>query len=153
MRWHPMVIKWCLRIYLKSHGLYEDLRNSGGLKLPSGRTLSAYNNFSSPNSGWNTENLRVMKESFDRMKPPKHPKLGGLFYDEVKINEGLVFDHRSWELIGFTDLQDGDVNTPNAKEESSSSSSHNLASHVLQFFFRSTFSSSTFRVPSFSLRT
>ena len=40
MRWHPAVIKWCLRIYLKSHKLYDDLRNSGGLKLPSGRTLS-----------------------------------------------------------------------------------------------------------------
>jgi hypothetical protein len=26
----------------------------------------------------------------------------------TKINEGLVFDHHSWELIGFTDLQDDD---------------------------------------------
>ena len=48
MRWHPLVIKWCLRIYIKSHRLYEDLRNSGGLKLPSGRTLSDYKKFCSP---------------------------------------------------------------------------------------------------------
>ena len=103
-----MVIKWCLRIYLKSHSLYDDLWHSGGLKLPGGRTLSAYNNFSAPKSGWQTENLRLMKESFERMNPPKHARLGGLFYDEVKINEVLVFDHHSWELIGFTDLQDDD---------------------------------------------
>jgi hypothetical protein len=32
--------------------LYEDLRNSGGLKLPSGQLLSDYKNFDSPNSGW-----------------------------------------------------------------------------------------------------
>lgn len=79
MRWHPIVIKWCLRIYLKSHRLYDDLRHSGGLKLPSGRTLSAYNNFCAPKSGWQTENLRLMKENFHRMKPPNMQKLEDYF--------------------------------------------------------------------------
>ena len=64
MRWHPLVIKWCLRIYIKSHRLYEDLRNSGGLKLPSGRTLSDYKNFCSPETGWQTENLQIMMQQF-----------------------------------------------------------------------------------------
>ena len=66
MRWHPAVIKWCLRVYLKSHKLYDDLRNSGGLKLPSGRTLSDYNNFCAPKTGWKTENLTVMKKYLKR---------------------------------------------------------------------------------------
>ncbi len=78
------MIKWCLRIYLKSHSLYDDLWHSGGLKLPGGRTLSAYNNFSAPKSGWQTENLRLMKESFERMNPPKHARLGGLFYEDKR---------------------------------------------------------------------
>jgi hypothetical protein len=40
-----------------------------------------------------------IREEFDRMKPPKHASLGGLIFDEVKINEGLVFDHKNWELV------------------------------------------------------
>ena len=132
MRWHPLVIRWCLRIYIKSHKLYDDLRNSGGLKLPSGRTLSDYKNFCSPESGWQTQNLHKMREEFDRMKPPKHASLGGLIFDEVKINEGLVFDHKNWELIGFTDLMEDD-----ATEESHGP--QNLATHILQFFYRSIF--------------
>lgn len=136
MRWHPAVIRWCLRIYLRSHKLYDDLRNSGGLKLPSGRTLSDYNNFCSPQTGWKTENLRIMKEQFDKKNAPKHGKLGGLFFDEMKIKEGLVFDTKNWELVGFTDLlQNNVLDTVTDKSDAGD----NLASHVLQFFFRSTF--------------
>ena len=50
MLWHPSVLKWCLRLYSRSHS-YSDLRDSGFLKLPSGRTLSDYKNFSSSKSG------------------------------------------------------------------------------------------------------
>ena len=99
MRWHPLVIKWCLRIYIKSHSLYEDIRNSGGLKLPSGRTLSDYKNFNHADSGWHMETIQTMRKQFDKMKPPKHAKLGQLVFDEVKINEGLVFDPKNWELV------------------------------------------------------
>ena len=45
MRWHPLVIKWCPRLYPKSYSCYEDMRTSGFLKLPSGRTLSDLQEF------------------------------------------------------------------------------------------------------------
>ena len=58
MRWHPLVIKWCLRMYAKSHSAYEDLRETGFLKLPSGRLLSDYKNFSFSRSGWQMSTLK-----------------------------------------------------------------------------------------------
>ena len=68
------------------------------------------------------------------MKPPKHAKLGIMVFDEVKIKEGLVFDCKNWELTGFTDLQDIEIldGKPNKPTD-------NLATHVLQIFFRSLF--------------
>ena len=78
MRWHPLIIKWCLRMYSKSHAAYEDLRDSGFLKLPSGRLLSDYKNFSSPRSGWQTSTLWEMKEKFDKTKIGKRGQLGFL---------------------------------------------------------------------------
>lgn len=132
MRWHPLVIQWCLKMYCKSHSMYNDMRLSGGLKLPSGRTLSDYRNFNAPKSGWHSSTLQAMKNRFDKMKAPKHAKLGGLFFDEVKIKEGLVFDSSTWELVGFTDIKDDNF-------ESGTSVKSEIATHVLQFFFRSTF--------------
>ena len=134
MRWHPAVIRWCLRLYLKSHSMYDDLRNSGGLKLPSGRTLSDYNNFCAPQSGWKKDNLELMKDQFQKKRPPKRAHLGGLFFDEMKIKEGLVFDTKNWELIGFTDISLDVVGV-----ETKNDALDRLATHVLQFFFRSTF--------------
>ena len=45
MRWHPLVIKWCLRQYNESHKSYNDMRKSKVPRLPNGKTLSDYKNF------------------------------------------------------------------------------------------------------------
>ena len=42
VRWHPMLIKWCLNLKLLSSSAYHALRTSGFLKLPSERTLRDY---------------------------------------------------------------------------------------------------------------
>ena len=104
MRWHPLVIKWCLRMWNKSHTIYNDMRSSGMLKLPSGRTLNDYKNFNKPSSGWNSDNLNRMHELAKDLSGCD--RTGGLFFDEVKIKEGLVFDPASFELVGFVDLGD-----------------------------------------------
>jgi len=93
-------------MYSKSHSHYEDMRESGFLKLPSGRTLSDYKNYSSAQSGWQTSMLETMKSRFETMKIGNQGLLGGLFFDEVKIKEGLLFDPSTWELVGFTDIEE-----------------------------------------------
>ena len=139
MRWHPLIIKWCLRMYTKSHSLYDDIRESGFIKLPSGRTLNDYKNFSSPKSGWNTENIKVMKDKIEKLKLKQSAKIGAFSFDEVKIKEGLLFDPSTWELIGFTNL---DSTEDTCDSKGSSTNDHpeaKLATHVLQFFFKSLF--------------
>ena len=141
MRWHPLVIKWCLRLYNKSHASYEDLRNSRVLRLPSGRTLSDYRNFNHQSSGWKAETLNSMKSEFLALKPTKRAHLGMLLFDEVKIKEGLVFDSATWELLGFTDIQEESellLSEPGPK-----SKVPQVATHVMQFFFRSVFNKFT----------
>ena len=39
MRWHPLMIKWCLYLRHLSGKAYETIRTSGCIKLPSQRTL------------------------------------------------------------------------------------------------------------------
>jgi hypothetical protein len=143
MRWHPLVIKWCLRMYAKSHSAYEDLRETGFLKLPSGRLLSDYKNFSSSRSGWQMSTLQAMKKNFEKANIGKHGLLGGLFFDEVKIKEGLVFDPSTFELIGFADIENNidDLEVPCASKqmENDEKPEEKLATHVLQFFYKSLF--------------
>ena len=112
MWWHPLVIKWCLRMFSKSHAAYDDLRESGFLNLPSGQLFSDYKNLSSPLSGWQTSTLYEMKLKFEKAKIGKRGQLGGLFFDEVKIKEGLVFNPSTFELVGFTDLDDDEIEVP-----------------------------------------
>ena len=130
MRWHPMVLKWCLRLYCKSLSTYSELRDSGFLRLPSGRTLSDYKNSCSSKSGWQTSVFQRMKSSCEQQNVPNVGKLGALIFDEVKIKEGLLFDPSSWELIGFVGLECDDVSLA-----SKPTTTEKLASHVLQFYY------------------
>ena len=44
IRWHPMMIKWCLHVHMLSSASYNSIRSTGVLKLPSDRTLRDYSN-------------------------------------------------------------------------------------------------------------
>lgn len=126
-------------MFSKSHAAYDDLRESGFLNLPSGRLLSDYKNLSSPLSGWQTSTLDEMKLKFEKAKIGKRGQLGGLFFDEVKIKEGLVFNPSTFELVGFTDLDGDEIELPSIGQlkESDSRPENKLATHVLQFYFKS----------------
>jgi hypothetical protein len=79
-----------------------------------------------------------MRESFTKQGISEVGKFSGLFFDEVKIKEGLLFDPSSWALIGFTDLCSDKSDTPDGNT-TMSSVQESLATHVLQFFFKSIF--------------
>jgi len=128
VRYHPMIIRYCLSLATKSPACYEELRQTGILRLPSQRTLKDYKNAICPKAGFQNEVIEELKgltnSHFDVQRYVV------LLFDEMKILSNLVFDKVSGELIGYTDLGDPDINfgTLDKVDE--------LASHALVFFVR-----------------
>ena len=58
-RFHPTIIRYCLSLATKSPSCYNEIRNSGILKLPSLRTLRDYKNYIKPSTGFQ---LKVIEE-------------------------------------------------------------------------------------------
>ena len=126
-RWHPHFIRFCLSIYSKSPIVYQELRDSGTMQLPSSRTLRSYRNNFKPGSGYLPENIKSLisrtKGFMDK------DRWIVVMFDEMKIKCNLVFDKHSGHLIGFVDLSDPDINY-------SSFDKIEPATHVLAFYVR-----------------
>ena len=104
MKWHPLMIKWCLSIKLKSSTTYETLCKSGLLRLPSQRTLRDYTHVIKPTSGFSNDiDEMIVKEAklHEREEWEKHVVL---IFDEMHIKEDLIFDKHTGELKGFINL-------------------------------------------------
>lgn len=126
MRWHPMMIRFCLSLAIKSPAAYDGFKNV--LQLPSRRRLRDYKNVIRPQVGFSSQ---VIKELISQTK-----KFSGiqryivLLFDEMKVQSNLVFDKTTNELIGFVDLGDPNVNYATLD------SVDQLATHVLVFYVR-----------------
>ena len=107
-RWHPHFIRFYLSIYSKSPIVYQELRDSGTMQLPSSRTLRSHRNNFKPGAGYLPENIKSLiartKGFIDK------DKWIVVMFDEMKIKCNLVFDKHSGRLIGFVDLGDPDIN-------------------------------------------
>lgn len=128
VRYHPMIIRFCLSLAAKSPSCYEELRNSGVLVLPSQRTLKDYRNAITPKPGFNAEVISDLitqtRTYFDTQRYVV------LLFDEMTVKANLVFNKVSGELIGFTDLGDPEINY-NTLERCD-----DLATHALVFLLR-----------------
>lgn len=126
-RWHPHFIRFCLSIYSKSPIVYQELRDSGTMQLPSSRTLRSYRNNFKPGAGYLPENIKSLisrtKGFLDK------DRWIVVMFDEMKIKCNLVFDKHSGRLIGFVDLGDPDINY-------STFDKIEPATHVLAFYVR-----------------
>eukprot|EP00731_Ephydatia_muelleri_P006390 Em0003g638a len=108
MKWHPLMIKWCLYLRYKSSGAYEALKESGCLKLPSQRTLRDYTHVIKAANGFTLEGDEQLVRVAELSTLKEWQKCVVLVIDEMFIREDLVYDKNNDELIGFTDL--GDIN-------------------------------------------
>ncbi len=108
MRWHPLMIKWCLYLRHRSSGAYETLRSSRILSLPSQRTLHDYTYAVKASIGFSLEGDRQLLEAAHIATCAEYEKNVVVTIDEMHIKEDLVFDKHTGALIGFANL--GDLN-------------------------------------------
>ena len=116
-RYHPQMIRFALSIHCKSSSAYRELRDSGALIIPSERVLRDYKNYFKPGAGITMENIEELKEK-------------AVIMDEMKIQENLVFDKTSGDLIDFIDLGDPLTTFTNVDKDTP------VASHALAFLVR-----------------
>ena len=128
-RYHPMIIRYCLSLLMKSRSAYEELRNSGVLILPSTRTLRDYKKLIKPKCGFSKEVIADLKTVTNNYFDVERYVV--LLFDEMKIKSNLVFDKLTGEVKDYLDL--GCVET----DFSTLGNEHDdLSTHALVFYFR-----------------
>ena len=106
IRWHPVMIKFCLNLKLLSTSAYHSLRTSGFMKLPSERTLRDYTHHFVSKAGFQEEVDDQLLAEIKQLNLPDSRRYVAILIDEMKIKEGLVYNKYSGEIIGFTKLSD-----------------------------------------------
>ena len=142
-RYHPQLIRFALSIHCKSPSAYRELRESGALILPSERVLRDYKNYFKPGAGIAKEKIEELKEKTSQYVGIQ--KYVAVVMDEMKLQENLVFDKTSGELIGYIDLGDPLTTFANVDENTDPIASHALAflvrglctnlKHVVAYYF------------------
>lgn len=136
MRWHPMMIRWCLYIRHLSSGAYEAMRSTGVLTLPSQRTLRDYSHHIPSNIGFDAkidEQLMIEAKSDSLQEFQKYVVI---LVDEMHIKDDLVYDKHTGDVIGFVNLSN--VNN-HLMQFGQSSTCMSLATSVLVLMVRGLF--------------
>ncbi len=108
MRWHPLMIRWCLYFRHRSSGAYETLRDSGVLRLSSQRTLRDYTYYVKAHVGFSHEVDKQLMDAACVQTCKEWQKCVAIIFDEMHIPKDLVYDKHTGEIIGFTNL--GEIN-------------------------------------------
>ena len=134
VRYHPMIIRFCLSLAAKSPSAYSDLRydgktDTGVLVLPSLRTLRDYKNYIRPQRGFNPNVISELEKKTELFSAPE--RFVTILFEEMNIQEDLVWDKHTGELIGYVDLGDIKLNYATLQDVKE------LATHVLVFLVKS----------------
>ena len=94
MRWHPLMIRWCLFLRHQSQQAYETIRQSG-ISLPSQRTLRDFSHHIQAKPGFSSEVDSQLCQSAQIEKCEEWQKHVIVLLDEMHVKEDLVFDKHS----------------------------------------------------------
>ncbi|KAK3924130.1 DNA transposase [Frankliniella fusca] len=102
MRWHPAMIRLALHLRMLSPAAYDYLR--GVISLPSQRRLFDYSQFIDIQEGVQQELLEHLQHEIEKKCPNKCDQYFSLLLDEMSIRSDLVFNSRTGDLVGYTNL-------------------------------------------------
>ena len=128
IKYHPMIIRFCLSIVAKSPSAYDELRSSNILTLLNRRTLRDNRNAIRPKVGFNNLVIHELKDLAENLFDVQ--RFVVLSFKEMKVQSKLVFDKHTGELIRFLDLGDPGVNFAEFEKPGP------LATHALVLFVR-----------------
>ncbi|KAK3747398.1 hypothetical protein QZH41_012095, partial [Actinostola sp. cb2023] len=128
------IIKICLQLWHRSKGAYEDLRESGFLKLPSGRLLRYYKNSVDSSSGLNQQKLKWMAKEAKDKGVTDYGRHGAIIFDEMSIQEDIELKQKNgqWEIVGITRMGESAHQLLALTKGAVQST---MATHMLQFMF------------------
>ncbi|XP_065678109.1 uncharacterized protein LOC136093118 [Hydra vulgaris] len=143
MKWHPIMIRWCSSIYLKSPSTYKHICKTQFLNLPCKNTLLQYINFTQLGCGFNHKVIEHLIIETNITKLQDFEKNVSFVFDEMKIKSGLVFSSTSGKVVGISEM--GEINDAlesfKKKCEGLSESEPTLPKYVIVFMVRGLFTS------------
>jgi hypothetical protein len=155
MRWHPALIRLALDLYAKgSVSLVEAINQSGVIRLPSGRQLRRLRQFTRNTTGCDDAALAQLAAQIAALPSKAHDHMrwhGALKHDEMQCRKGLLFDHATGRLVGWSDTdaaseQEFAQQVHSSDEVSEARVSSSMATHLLLITF-TTFAEGTFSYP------
>ena len=92
MRWHPMLIKWCILPRSKSSSSYDMMRKSGFVNLPSERLLYDYTHPVENGTGYHPKTIEMLRQEIYKgnSEIESRQKIVGIIHDEIRIQSDLV---------------------------------------------------------------
>ena len=144
-----MIIRYYLALQAKSAAAYNEIRfdektRTGFVVLPSQRRLRDYKNYIHPKQGFNHEIINELKNKIKDFSDIERFMV--ILFDEMKIQENLVWSKHTGDLIGFVDLGDVNLNYATLQETNA------IACHVLVFLLRSAVNPSKFSLANFATK-
>ena len=108
-----MIIRYCLSLASKSPAAYDEVRydankGTGFVILPSRWRLRNYKNYIKPHRGFNQEIIQELRSKIKIFS--EQEEFVVILMDKTKIQENLVRNKHTGELIGYADLGDIQLN-------------------------------------------
>ena len=152
MRWHPLMIRWCLYLRHQSQSAYETLRSTGCISLPSQRTLRDYTHYIPATTGFSIDVDEQLMDAGKILTCEDYEKCVILLLDEMHIRENLVFDKTTGALVGLVNI--GDTNShlleyERSLQQFSTPRRPELAKTMMVFMVRGLFTSLRFAYAQF----